>query len=455
MNELSLNDLIEKVKNYNPTEVERIKKAYECASKLHDGQIRKSGEPYIIHPLNVAYILASIHADGDTLCAGLLHDTLEDTDVTKQELTEMFGETVAMLVEGVTKLGKKEYKSKIAGKLANTKKIILGFTEDARIIIIKLADRLHNMRTLKFKSKSKQVKIALETMEIFVPLAYYVGINSIKKELEDLALSYLYPSGYKKALKLRNNLEEDYTPNLNEMIKKITKLLDEKNIQNKIEIRIKNIYGVYKRLVLKNRDPHDLIAIKVSVNNIEDCYITLGLIHSLYNPVNDKFKDYISLPKTSMYSALHTTVFGPDERLVQFQIKTFDMNFISDHGLATYWYKNEGDGKRLMKSELSSNSFAFSEISKLKGIPLSDEEFVNKIKTEIFGTIIYVYTPSGERISLPLGSTPKDFANTININISDIQAILVNDIEVPIDYKLKSNDRIRIIRKIRCKNKKK
>ena len=303
---------------YNPDAISDVKKAYDYARHLHNGQVRQSGEPYIIHPLNVAYILSEMHADSDTVCAGLLHDTLEDTNIKKEDIAHYFNQNVANLVDGVTKLAKMNFSSKQDQNYANTRKIITGITDDVRIIIIKLADRLHNMRTLQFKSEFKQKENSLETMEIFVPLAYYIGAYRIKSELEDLSLKYLKPDVYKRIVEKKIKLEETSGDILKEMLYKIETLLNDRNIPNEIKVRTKNIYGIYKRLSEGHKlsDIHDLLALKIMVDEIKNCYIGLYLVHSKYKPINDKFKDYICNPKTNMYRSLHTTVFGPDDNLL-------------------------------------------------------------------------------------------------------------------------------------------
>lgn len=276
MNNITLQDLLEKLKEYNPEEIEIVKSAYNYANNLHSGQMRQSGEPYISHPLNVAYILADMHADGDTICAGLLHDTLEDTNITKEDISHDFNQNIANLVDGVTKLSKMNFSSKQDQNYANTRKIITGITEDVRIIIIKLADRLHNMRTLQFKSEFKQKENALETMEIFVPLAYYIGAYRIKSELEDLSLRYLKPDMYKKIEERKIKLEETSNDCLKEMLYKIQTLLNDNNIPNEIKVRTKNIYGIYKRLNEGHKlsDIHDLLALKIMVDEVANCYYT-------------------------------------------------------------------------------------------------------------------------------------------------------------------------------------
>lgn len=445
---MNIDKLLEKVRTYNPEEVEVVRRAYEYANHLHDGQTRQSGEPYITHPLNVAYILAELHADGDTLCAGLLHDTLEDTNTTKEDIANNFNSDVANLVDGVTKLSKMNFSSKEEQVLANTRKIITGITTDVRIIIIKLADRLHNMRTLEFKSSFKQKENALETMEIFVPLAYYIGAYRIKSELEDLSLRYLKPDAYKELSEQKRRVEEDSKGCLQEMLTKIEKMLNERSIPHEIKVRTKNIYGIYKRKKEGDRisDIHDLLALKVMVDEIENCYLTLGLIHKLYHPINGKFKDYICNPKTNMYHSLHSTVFGPDERIVQTQIRTFDLDKIASFGLTAYWDINKGEARSTMQESLRKKYQFFKSLTEINHMFGDNTDFVHQIKTELFTDKIYVYTPKGDIIELPKGSTPIDFAYKLSDEIGNTMAIAkVNGEYVPDNYILKNKDRVIII----------
>ena len=372
-------DLIDLVKSYNKEEVEFISKAYDYADNLHKGQYRQSGEPYISHPLNVAYILAEMHADKDTICAGLLHDTLEDTYIKKEDISHEFNQDVANLVDGVTKLAKMNFSSKLDQNNANTRKIITGITNDVRIIIIKLADRLHNMRTLEFKSEFKQKENAIETMEIFVPLAYYIGAYRIKSELEDLSLRYLKPDVYKDLEERKLRIENDSKDSLDEMLNTIKKVLKDNNIPNEIKVRTKNIYGIYKRLNENQRisDIHDLLALKIMVKNIKDCYYTLGLIHQEYRPINNKFKDYISNPKTNMYKSLHTTIFGLDDKLVQTQIRTFDMDNIASFGLTAYWDIEKGKARDIMQNDLKKKYQFFKSLIEINSVFGDNQEFVN------------------------------------------------------------------------------
>lgn len=448
--EVSLKELLESITLYNSNGVDlnAIKKAYELANKLHSDQLRQSGEPFIIHPLSVALILAEMRADKDTICAGLLHDTIEDSEITKEDIAEQFNKEVANLVDGVTKISKLNFSSKEEQKMANTRKIITSITDDVRIIIIKLADRLHNMRTLGFKSEFKQKENALETMEIFVPLAYYIGTYKIKSELEDLSLRYLKPDIYKSIEEKKYKVEEDSKSCLEEMLFKIQSLLNDKNISNELKIRTKNIYGIYKRLSegQKISDIHDLLALKVILEDVESCYQTLGIVHSEYHPINDKFKDYICNPKTNMYKSLHTTVFGPNERLVQTQIRTNEMDQIAAHGLTAYWDINRGQARDTMQEDLTEKYQFFKSLVEINTMFGNNQEFVAQVKREIFTGKVYVYTTKGDIIELPAGATPIDFAYKIHTDIGNTMVgVTVNEEHVAIDYMLKNKDRVRII----------
>ncbi len=448
MNNITLKDLLRKLEEYNSEEMLYVTRAYEYASVLHSNQVRQSGEPYITHPLNVAYILAEMHADRDTICAGLLHDTLEDTNITKEDIAHDFNKNIANLVDGVTKLAKMNFSSKQSENYANTRKIITGITEDVRIIIIKLADRLHNMRTLEFKSNFKQIENSIETMEIFVPLAYYIGAYRIKSELEDLSLRYLKPDTYKIIEEKKNKIEITSEECLKEMLYKIEYLLKDRNIPNEIKLRTKNIYGIYKRLNdgYKIKDIHDLLALKIMVDEIDNCYRTLGIIHNIYPPINNKFKDYICNPKTNMYQSLHTTVFGPDDRLVQTQIRTFDMDKIASFGLTAYWDIEKGNARNVMQNDLKEKFQFFKSLTEINSLFGDNQQFVTQVKKEIFSDKVYVYTTKGDIIELPKGSTPIDFAYQISDDVGNTMvSAVVNDEIVPIDYVLKNKDRVRII----------
>lgn len=448
MNNITIDDLLKKLSEYNREAISDVKKAYDYARHLHNDQVRQSGEPYIIHPLNVAYILSEMHADSDTVCAGLLHDTLEDTNIKKEDIAHDFNQNVANLVDGVTKLSKMNFSSKQDQNYANTRKIIAGITEDVRIIIIKLADRLHNMRTLGFKSEIKQKENALETMEIFVPLAYCIGAYRIKSELEDLSLKYLKPDVYKIIGEKKIKLEETSGDILKEMLYKIETLLNDRNIPNEIKVRTKNIYGIYKRLSEGHKlsDIHDLLALKIMVDEIENCYIGLYLVHSKYKPINDKFKDYICNPKTNMYRSLHTTVFGPDDRLVQTQIRTFDMDKIASFGLTAYWDIEKGNARNIMQEELKQKYQFFKSLIEINSIFGDNQQFVSQVKNELFADKVYVYTTKGNIIELPKGSTVIDYAYKIDTDIGNTMVgAFVNDEYVPVGYVLQNKDRVRIV----------
>ena len=448
MNSITIDDLLRNLSEYNPDAISDVKKAYDYASYLHNGQVRQSGEPYISHPLNVAYILSEMHADSDTVCAGLLHDTLEDTNIKKEDIAHDFNQNVANLVDGVTKLAKMNFSSKQDQNYANTRKIITGITDDVRIIIIKLADRLHNMRTLEFKSEFKQKENSLETMEIFVPLAYYIGAYRIKSELEDLSLKYLKPDVYKRIGDKKIKLEETSGDVLKEMLYKIETLLNDRNIPNEIKVRTKNIYGIYKRLSEGHKlsDIHDLLALKIMVDEIENCYIGLYLVHSKYKPINDKFKDYICNPKTNMYRSLHTTVFGPNDKLVQTQIRTFDMDKIASFGLTAYWDIEKGKARDVMQNDLKQKYQFFKSLIEINSIFGDNQQFVNQVKNELFANKVYVYTTKGDIIELPIGSTIIDYAYKLDTDIGNIMVgAFVNDEYVPVDYVLQNKDRVRIV----------
>ena len=447
MNNVTIENLLKNTTDLN--EKITIKKAYELAKRLHSGQKRESGEEYITHPLNVAYTLSIMNADMDTIIAGLLHDTLEDTNIKKEEIRSMFGNDVAELVDGVTKISKLNFSSKQDQVMANTRKIITGITNDVRIIIIKLADRLHNMRTLEYKNAFKQKENAIETLDIFVPMAYYIGAYRIKSELEDLSLKYLKPDIYIKIGEKKLEIEVESHDCLKEMLLTIKSLLNDEKIPNHIKVRTKNIYGIYKKLNEggKISDIHDLLALKIMVDDIKNCYNTLRLVHSRYNPVNGIFKDFLYNPKTNMYRSIHTTVFGPEERLVQTQIRTFDMDKVASFGLASYFDIKKGNSREIMQKELKEKYQFFNSLVEINAVFGDNKEFVNQVKTELFTNHIYVYTSKGEIIELPKGSTIIDFAYKIHTDIGNtmVGAIVNDEYVSDLGKVLKNNDRIRII----------
>lgn len=446
MNNFGIGDLLNLVRAYEPDKVEVVEKAYNFADLLHSGQLRQSGEPYIIHPINVSIVLAEMHADIDTICAGLLHDTLEDTKVTKEEIIREFNEDVAYLVDGVTKISKMNFSSRYDEDLANTRKIITSIATDVRIIIIKLADRLHNMRTLQHKSEFKQKENALETLEIFVPLAYYIGAYRIKRELEDLSFKYLMPNKYEYIKGQQLKIEEENKEHLKKMRDTIQKRLYEKNINNCINIELKNLYGIYQKLNqgCELESMHDLLSLQVSVDNYDDCYRTLGLIHLIYHPVNYYFKDYICNPKNNLYQSLHTTVFGENSQLVQAQIRDFDMNKVASFGLATYWNIKGCNARQKMQQELKKYQ-SFKSLAEINSVFGDNKDFVNQAKVEVLSNRVYVYTTNGVIIELPTGATPIDFAYRLDADIGNhLNTAMVNNKFVPLNYQLKNNDIVKI-----------
>ena len=450
--------LLDAIKKYNKDEIERIIDAYNFANDAHKNQFRESGEPYIVHPINVCINLAKFHADGATLVAGMLHDVVEDTKYTLQDVEKHFGNEVAKLVDGVTKISNIHFSSLDEARDANIRRIITSLNEDVRVIIIKLCDRLHNMRTLKYKAKNKQQRSAIETLSIYVPLAYLIGAFRLKCELEDICLSYLKPDIYKELVNRTDKIRKDYITCIDETEKKISEILIENNVKFNMRSRIINIYNIYKKIKqgYKINEIHDLVNLKVILEDENDCYKVLGLVHKCYTPMNYKFKDYIAVPKTNMYRSLHTTVFGPDKHIIQIQIKSKEMDNINTYGIASYWYKYKGLGAKKMQEELINNYQFIQAITSLDGIIKNDKAFIEKIKNEIFSNNVYVYTANGDIVELPNGSTPIDFAYKIHSDMGNhLSKCFVNGDEVKLNYKLKNKDRIIVIVKENVKPEKK
>lgn len=446
--------LLDNIKKYNKDEIERIMEAYNFASDAHKEQFRESGEPYIIHPVNVCINLAKFHADGATLVAGMLHDVVEDTKYTLEDIENKFGSEVAKLVDGVTKISNIHFSSLDEARDANIRRIITSLNEDVRIIIIKLCDRLHNIRTLEYKAKNKQQRSALETLSIYVPLAYFIGAFRLKCELEDICLSYLKPDIYKELVDRTDKIRKDYITCIDETEKKISEILSSNGIKYEMRTRVINIYNIYKKIKkgYKINEIHDLVNLKIILEKESDCYQVLGLVHKCFPPMNSKFKDYIAVPKTNMYKSLHTTVFGPDEHIIQIQIKTKEMDNINTYGIASYWNKYQGLGASKMQEELLTNYQFISTITSLNDSVKNDRDFIEKIKNEIFSNNIYVYTANGDIIELPKDSTPIDFAYKIHSDIGNhLSKCFVNGDEVKLNYKLKNKDRIIVIVKENAK----
>lgn len=444
-------DLKKKIKDYSDEDKRLIEKAYLCADELHKGQFRQSGEPYIIHPVNVAYILADLYADSDTICAGLLHDVLEDTPIKKQELEEIFNKTIANLVGGVTKLERDVFATKNDQNLANKRKILTGMVNDVRIIVVKLADRLHNMRTLEFKRQEKQGENALETANLFVPLASIVGVYDIKRELEDLSLKYIDPDKYKEVAELQYKILEESQGYLDEMVENV-RLLLHGNIESEISHQVKNKYGIYHRLEqgIKPTDMHDLLSLKIIVNEIIECYTAMGYVHSLYKPMEGKFKDHIANPKLhNSYQSLHTTVYGPGNILVQARLRTHEMEFISKYGLTGYWQLNAPDVSGNMRSYLESHGTFLKTLDTINKIYVDDSAFNKAVDAELLPNVqnsIYVSAIDGSLIELPRKSKPADFMYEIKPElINCVGKIIVNGKEVSMDYILQDGDHVKII----------
>lgn len=448
---ITFDNLMSKVSTYikDEKEINMIKKAYELASKVHFGTYRMTGEAYIDHPINVAYILTDINADYETICAGLLHDVIEDSDVTKEELKSSFGNTIADLVDGVTKINKLNFESSGSrASIATQRKILVGLCNDVRVIFIKLADRLHNMRTLYVHKEETQKEKAKETLEILIPIAHRLGMNKWKSELEDLCLRYSKPDVYFGIVEQLNQSKLERDKVVNEMMDRVSKLLRENNIPFEIKGRAKSIYSIYKKLDKgkKFSDIYDLLALRVFVNTEQECYQALGIIHSKYRPLPKRFKDYIAMPKTNMYQSLHTTVFGFDGYLFEIQIRTYEMDEVAERGIASHWsYKeNGGSGKIARMDAMEEKLQFFRSIMELNEEEASDEAFVKSI-TEEFQDTIYVFTPNGDVIELPNGATPIDFAYRVHSKVGEqMVGAIVNGVIVPLDYKLKSNDIVKI-----------
>ncbi len=448
---LTFDKLLDTIKIYlnDEDELKLITKAYRFAYEKHFGVKRLTGEDYIDHPLHVANILTTIKADSATICAALLHDVMEDCDVSKDEITKLFGKEIAHLVDGVTKINKLNFSGDNEAVIANHRKILVGLSEDVRVIIIKLADRLHNMRTLWVLPEKKQKEKAKETLDILTPIAHRLGMNHIKSELEDLSLRYYKPDIYFGIVEDLNQTKTERDNIVKEMIDKVSNLLNDSGINHEIKGRAKSIYSIYKKLDKgkKFRDIYDLLALRVFVNTEQECYQALGIIHSKYRPIPKRFKDYIAMPKTNMYQSLHTTVFGIDGYLFEIQIRTYEMDEIAENGIASHWsYKEKGSSvKASMQNDMEQKLQFFKSIIELQQDEANDEEFVKSVKEDVFKNTIYVFTPKGDVIEMPNGATPIDFAYRVHSNIGDkMVGAIVNGNIVPLDYALQSNDIIKI-----------
>ena len=442
-----IENLLLSIEQYNPNaDMKQIIKAFHFAEAAHEGQFRNSGEKFIVHPYNVAIILTELNMDTTTIVAGLLHDVIEDTNITYDDVVLEFGEEVADLVEGVTKLKKLQYKTKQENQAENLRKMVLAMAKDIRVIIIKLADRLHNMRTLEYMSEEKKKEKALETLEIYAPLARRLGISKIKWELEDLSLRYLDPEGYYDLVDKVSKRRKEREAYIQRIIKDLDEKLEEMNIPRDISGRPKNFYSIYKKMVYQNKSFEqifDLTAIRVIVDNIKDCYGVLGIVHTMWKPIPGRFKDYIAMPKPNMYQSLHTTVIGPEGEIFEVQIRTWDMHRTAEYGIAAHWKYKEGTIKTDNFDEKLTWLRQLLEWQKDLKDPT---EFMETLKIDFFTDEVFVFTPKGDVINLPNGSTPIDFAYRVHTAVGNsCVGAKVDGRIVPLDYKLKNGNIVEIL----------
>ena len=452
--EVLYKELINSVLKYHPsTDISMIEKAYKVASEAHEGQKRKSGEPYIIHPLCVAIILADLELDKETIVAGLLHDAVEDTWMTYEEVEKEFGSEVALLVDGVTKLGQLSYSAdKVEVQAENLRKMFLAMAKDIRVILIKLADRLHNMRTLQYMRPEKQQEKARETMDIYAPIAMRLGISKIKVELDDLSLKYLKPDVYYDLVQkvaLRKSEREQF---VGAIVKEVKKHMDDANIKAQVDGRVKHFFSIYKKMVNQDKtidQIYDLFAVRILVDTVKDCYAALGVIHEMYKPIPGRFKDYIAMPKPNMYQSLHTTLIGPNGQPFEIQIRTYEMHRTAEYGIAAHWkYKESSDGKAPVGKSEEEKLNWLRQILEWQRDMSDNKEFMSLLKNDLdlFADSVYCFTPQGDVKTLPSGSTPVDFAYSVHSAVGNkMVGARVNGKLVPIEYEIKNGDRIEII----------
>lgn len=446
--------LIDKVIDYHPSaDISILEKAYQLAMNAHKDQFRKSGEPYIVHPLCVANILAELELDKESIVAGILHDVVEDTDFTIEQVAEMFTDEIALLVDGVTKLTQLKYsKDKVEIQAENLRKMFLAMAKDIRVILIKLADRLHNMRTLKYMRPEKQKEIARETMDIYAPIAQRLGISKIKVELDDLSLKYLEPEVYKDLAEKIATKKSERQAYIDSIVADVRFHIDEAGIAAKIDGRIKHFFSIYKKMVNQNKtldQIYDLFAVRIIVNSLKDCYAALGVIHEMYKPIPGRFKDYIAMPKPNMYQSLHTTLIGPKGQPFEIQIRTFEMHRTAEYGIAAHWkYKEGADGKGVNSSAEEEKLTWLRQVLEWQRDLSDNREFLSLLKNDfdLFSDSVYAFTPTGDVKTLPRGSNTIDFAYSIHSAVGNkMVGARVNGKLVPIDYVIQNGDRVEIM----------
>ena len=445
----NLDDLLSKAKENikSEEEIKMIEKAYSFAHKAHFGDRRLTGDDFILHPLNVAYILTEVYADSETLVAALLHDVINFADVTLDEVEKEFNPEIRKLVDSISKINKLSLSAETNREATYYKKILIGLTNDVRVIILKIADRLHNMRTLWAIPENKRKEKAKETLEILVPIAHGLGINHIKSELEDLCLKYYRNDIYNDILEKLNETRQELDKSVDKMMDSVSKVLNDAGIAHEMKGRSKSVYSIYKKLQKgkKFSDIYDILALRYFVKTEADCYLALGAIHAKFKPVPRRFKDYIARPKPNGYQSLHTTVFGVDGKLYEIQIRTYEMDYVAEYGFASHWSYKEGNNKN--QSKIEEKLFSFRNLIELNEQQLeSEEEFINAVKNEILNTEnIYVYTPKGDVFELPKGSTPIDFAYRVHTSVGhQMVGAIVNNMIAPLNYQLKDGDIVKI-----------
>jgi GTP pyrophosphokinase len=452
--EILYRELIDKIRSYHPSaDISMVEKAYRLADDAHKNQLRKSGEPYIIHPLCVANILAELELDKETIVAGILHDVVEDTEFTIAQISSMFSEEIALLVDGVTKLTKLNYSmDKVELQAENLRKMFLAMAKDIRVILIKLADRLHNMRTLKYKEPEKQRETARETMDIYAPIAQRLGISKIKIELDDLSLKYLEPEVYKELTEKIATKKSERQAYIDEIVSDVKKHIGDAGISAKIDGRIKHFFSIYKKMVNQNKtldQIYDLFAVRIIVDTVKDCYAALGVIHEMYKPIPGRFKDYIAMPKPNMYQSLHTTLIGPKGSPFEIQIRTYEMHRTAEYGIAAHWkYKEGQDGKGGTANAEEEKLTWLRQVLEWQKDMSDNKEFLSLIKNDfdLFSESVYAFTPTGDVKTLPTGSNPIDFAYSIHSAVGNkMVGARVNGKLEPIDYVIQNGDRIEII----------